>query len=91
MTSKTSVRTEKYVNYFTYNYPEPAPGEKVSLNTEIIICPWNGDHHIMRLELKGKAIPFSELPNSNYVFLINVPGSVNSRLTLPLHLMGQTF
>lgn len=75
---KASVRTEEYVNYFTYNYPEPAPGENVSLSAELAICPWNGDHHIMRLGLKGKTIPFSELPNSNYVFLIDVSGSMNS-------------
>lgn len=75
---KASVRTEEYVNYFTYNYPEPTAGENVSLSSEITVCPWNDEHHIMRLGIKGKTIPFSELPNSNYVFLIDVSGSMNS-------------
>lgn len=32
----------------------------------------------MRLGIKGKSIPFNELPNSNYVFLIDVSASMNS-------------
>lgn len=75
---KASVRTEEYVNYFTYNYPEPVSGENVSLSAELTTCPWNAEHHIMRLGLKGKTIPFNQLPNSNYVFLIDVSGSMNS-------------
>ena len=42
---KASVRTEEYVNYFTYNYPEPTAGENVSLSSEITVCPWNDEHH----------------------------------------------
>ncbi len=75
---KASVRTEKYVNYFTYNYPEPRAGENVSLSSEITVCPWNTEYYIMRLGIKGKTIPFSELPNSNYVFLIDFSGSMSS-------------
>lgn len=75
---KESVRTEEYVNYFTYNYPEPVSGENVSLSSEITTCPWNEEHYIMRLGIKGKTIPANQLPNSNYVFLIDVSGSMNS-------------
>lgn len=75
---KESVRVEEYVNYFTYNYPEPTSGENVSLSAELTTCPWNDEHHIMRLGIKGKTIPADQLPNSNYVFLIDVSGSMNS-------------
>jgi Ca-activated chloride channel family protein len=75
---KSSVRTEEYVNYFTYDYPEPVPDENVSLSTEISACPWNTDHYIMRLGIKGKTVPAGELPRSNYVFLIDVSGSMDS-------------
>lgn len=75
---KASVRTEEYLNYFTYNYPEPGQGENVSLSSDLVTCPWNEEHHILRLGIKGKTIPENQLPNSNYVFLIDVSGSMNS-------------
>lgn len=75
---KASVRTEEYVNYFTYDYPEPESGENVSLSSDIVTCPWNSAHHILRLGIKGKTIPEDLLSNSNYVFLIDVSGSMSS-------------
>lgn len=75
---KASVRIEEYINYFTFNYREPVSGENVSLESELSTCPWNGEHYLLRLGLKGKTIPVTELPNSNYVFLIDVSGSMAS-------------
>jgi len=75
---KASVRIEEYLNYFTFDYAEPENGENVSLNSELSSCPWNTEHYLMRLGMKGKTIPENELPNSNYVFLIDVSGSMNS-------------
>jgi Ca-activated chloride channel family protein len=75
---KASVRIEEYINYFTFDYPEPASGENVSLNFELSTCPWNSGHHLMRIGIKGKSIPEDELPPSNYVFLIDVSGSMDS-------------
>lgn len=75
---KASVRIEEYINYFTFDYPEPSSEENVSLNSEISKCPWNSEHYIIRLGIKGKTIPESDLANSNYVFLIDVSGSMNS-------------
>lgn len=74
-----SVRIEEYINYFTFDYPEPVDGENVSLNSELSNCPWSTDHFLMRIGMKGKTIPKNELPNSNYVFLIDVSGSMNSQ------------
>lgn len=73
-----SVRVEEYINYFTFDYPEPQNGNNVSLNSEVAVCPWNTNHHLMRIGMKGKTIPENELLNSNYVFLIDVSGSMSS-------------
>jgi Ca-activated chloride channel homolog len=73
-----SVRIEEYINYFTFDYQEPVSGENVSLESEISKCPWNSEHYLMRLGMKGITIPEDELPNSNYVFLIDVSGSMDS-------------
>ena len=75
---KESVRIEEYINYFTFDYKEPAEGENVSLESEVSKCPWNSEHFLIRLGMKGITIPQNELPNSNYVFLIDVSGSMNS-------------
>ena len=73
-----SVRVEEYLNYFTFDYPEPKAGENVGLNSEISTCPWNPAHYLIRIGMKGKTIPEAELPAANYVFLIDVSGSMNS-------------
>lgn len=73
-----SVRIEEYLNFFTYNYKEPANGENISLESELSTCPWNDSHHLMRVGMKGITIPANQLPNSNYVFLIDISGSMDS-------------
>ena len=73
-----SVRIEEYINFFTFDYPEPQTTENVSLNSEISSCPWNTEHHLLRIGIKGKTIPVAELPATNYVFLIDVSGSMDS-------------
>jgi Ca-activated chloride channel family protein len=75
---KASVRIEEYINYFTFDYPEPAENENIALNSEISTCPWNKNHYLLRLGIKGKTIPENELPDANYVFLIDVSGSMAS-------------
>ena len=74
---KASVRIEEYINYFTFDYQEPTSGENVSLESEISTCPWNAKNYLLRLGIKGLTIPANDLPNSNYVFLIDVSGSMN--------------
>lgn len=81
---RESVRIEEYVNYFTYDYPEPESGESVSVDTEVTVCPWNDGHHLIRVGLKGKHVPESELAASNYVLLVDVSGSMKARDKLAL-------
>lgn len=75
---KAAVRIEEFINYFTFNYAEPTENENVGLNSEIAICPWNTEHHILRVGMKGKTLAEADLPNANYVFLIDVSGSMSS-------------
>ncbi|MDR0830990.1 MAG: von Willebrand factor type A domain-containing protein [Prevotellaceae bacterium] len=75
---KEAVRIEEYLNYFTFDYVEPSGNENVSIETELSTCPWNQDHYLLRIGLKGKTLDLNNLPASNYVFLIDVSGSMNS-------------
>lgn len=73
-----SVRIEEYLNYFTYDYPEPAGDHTVAINGEVGDCPWNKEHKLIRLGIKGKSLKPSQMPAANFVFLIDVSGSMNS-------------
>lgn len=79
-----AVRIEEMVNYFKYEYPQPANDEPFSINTEISDAPWNKDHKLVLIGLQGKKIPTQNLPASNLVFLIDVSGSMQTAEKLPL-------
>lgn len=81
---KDAVRIEEMINYFNYDYPEPEDEHPFSVNTELSACPWNDDHQLLHVGLKGKEIDREELPASNLIFLIDVSGSMNSPHKLPL-------
>ena len=71
-----AVRIEEFLNYFTFDCPEPAAGHNIALTHEVAACPWHEGHLLMRLGIKGKAIPDDRLPPTNYVLLIDVSGSM---------------
>ncbi len=81
---KDAVRVEEMINYFSYAYPQPVDGHPVRIVTETTACPWNKQHQLMRIGVKAKEIPTKNLPPSNFVFLIDVSGSMYDANKLPL-------
>ncbi len=79
-----AVRIEEMVNYFTYSYPQPRGDVPFSVNMEVAGCPWNKEHRLVRVGLKGKEIAQDKRPPSNFVFLIDVSGSMSPSERLPL-------
>jgi Ca-activated chloride channel family protein len=79
-----AVRIEEMVNYFHYDYPQPGKKDPFSINTEMADCPWNKNHKLVLIGLQGKKIPMENLPPSNLVFLIDVSGSMEDEMKLPL-------
>jgi Ca-activated chloride channel family protein len=75
---KSSVRIEEYLNYFTFDYPAPTDNHSVAINGEVGICPWNVEHRLLRLGIKGKSLAAGDMPRANFVFLIDVSGSMDS-------------
>lgn len=71
-----AVRIEEMINYFKYEYPQPAGNDPFSINTEISDAPWNKEHKLVLIGLQGKKIPTDNLPASNLTFLIDVSGSM---------------
>lgn len=79
-----AVRIEEMINYFSYNYPQPANDKPFSITTEAAPCPWNENHQLVMIGLQGKKIDVDKLPPSNLVFLIDVSGSMMEENKLPL-------
>jgi Ca-activated chloride channel homolog len=79
-----AVRIEEMINYFDYEYAKPAGEEPFSIYTEVAACPWNPKHQLIHIGLQGKEIPVGSLPPSNFVFLVDVSGSMNDPDKLPL-------
>ncbi len=70
-----AVRVEEFINYFNFDYPNPTT-ENVSLNSETSVCPWNNEHYLLRIGIKGKDLN-GDRPPANFVFLIDVSGSMD--------------
>ncbi len=80
-----AVRVEEFINYFDYDYPLPE-NQRVpfQVSTEIAPTPWNTNTRLLRIGIQGYAVPKTQLPASNLVFLIDVSGSMSSADKLPL-------
>lgn len=82
MPPKHAVRIEEFLNYFTFDYSSPTGGDDIAIEGEISTCPWNAGHHVLRLGIKGRDLDEPAVRNSNYVFLIDVSGSMYEDLPI---------
>lgn len=72
-----SVRLEEFVNFFTYDYPEPQGDEPFAVAAEWAACPWSDGHRLLRIGLKAKDLfRTGQLPPNNLTVLIDVSGSM---------------
>lgn len=81
---KDAIRIEEFVNYFSYNYDQPTEKDPVKITTEVGECPWNKQNRLVRIGVKAKEIAKDNLPASNFVFLIDVSGSMYGPTRLDL-------
>lgn len=79
-----AVRVEEMINYFDYDYTPPQNGDPFNVISEVSECPWNTQHRLVHIGIKGREIPQQKLPPSNLVFLIDVSGSMLEEDKLPL-------
>ncbi|MDT0643106.1 VWA domain-containing protein [Zunongwangia sp. F363] len=81
---KGAIRTEELINYFNLDYNFNNDSHPIALNGEISRSPWNNANKLVRIGIKGKSIEKAGLPSSNFVFLIDVSGSMGSEDRLEL-------
>lgn len=79
-----AVRVEEMINYFDYKYSNPTDNVPVAIRTDMAVCPWNTEHQLVRIALKGRDVAKDNLPPSNLVFLLDVSGSMSDANKLPL-------
>jgi Ca-activated chloride channel family protein len=84
-----AVRIEDLINYFSYADAPPTDslengGDPFAVHMAQATAPWNAEHHLLRIALKGYEMPWAERPASNLVFLLDVSGSMNKANKLPL-------
>ncbi len=79
-----AVRIEEFINYFSYDYPQPKGKHPFSVTAEIADCPWNDDARLVHVGLQGQEMSADEIPGRNLVFLLDVSGSMNNADKLPL-------
>src|SRR6478736_7281084 len=50
---RESVRIEGMINHFPYEYPQSTVDGPFSLNLDVVTCPWEPAHRLVRIGLKG--------------------------------------
>jgi Ca-activated chloride channel family protein len=79
-----AVRIEELINYFDYGYMRPEGDVPFGLDVEIADAPWNPEHRLARIGLKGRELAPGQRPPCNLVFLLDVSGSMRAANKLPL-------
>lgn len=79
-----AVRIEEMLNYFNFNYTEPADKQVFDIQTRLTSCPWNKQNHLLFASIKSKKVALDSLPPSHLVFLIDISGSMDMPNRLPM-------
>ena len=79
---KDSVNIEQMLNYFNYSYSNNSD-EQLQSFLEIADCPWN-DNKLLSVAIKAKDYQLENVKPNNFVFLLDVSGSMNANNKLPL-------
>jgi Ca-activated chloride channel homolog len=84
MPPKAAVRIEELINYFDYDYETPINDDAFAIHSTLTSCPWNNQHQLVHIGIKGKEIKNNKLQPANLVFLVDVSGSMADENKLPL-------
>lgn len=73
-----AIRVEEFVNACRYELATPTGRQTFAIESEVAACPWNQDRELVRFSLSTRAIDAERLPPCNFVFLVDVSGSMSS-------------
>lgn len=81
---KDAVRIEEILNYFSFDSVAIPPDKHFGFASNIASCPWNKNNHLLLLKLQAPQVDLSNVPPTNFTFLIDVSGSMDKENRLPL-------
>jgi len=79
-----AVRTEELLNYFNLHRRTPEDKEVFKIESQLTGCPWDDEKQLLFLNINAKKLDLNKIPASNFVFLIDVSGSMDMPNRLPL-------
>ena len=79
-----AVRIEELINYFNLHYREPEKGDIFRMGSQLTSCPWDIQKQLLFLNISAKKLDLEKIPPCNFVFLIDVSGSMDMPNRLPL-------
>jgi len=80
-----AVRIEEMLNYFDFTCnKQEIKKEEFGIRTYLTNCPWNVGNQLLYLNLKAPKLNLDTVPASNFVFLIDISGSMDKATRLPL-------
>lgn len=79
-----AVRTEELINYFNLDHDYPDGEDVFKIKTKLTSCPWNKESRLLFININAKKIALENVPPGNFVFLIDVSGSMDMPNRLPL-------
>ena len=79
-----AIRTEELINYFNLNYKQPHGDSLFAVETQLTNCPWNNKEQLLYVNVSAKKLDLDKVPPGNFVFLIDVSGSMDMPNRLPL-------
>ncbi len=82
---KDEVKTEELINYFNFDYSaDRVSDEPFLISTAYTSCPWEADHRLIRIGIRADDL--TEKPDTNFVLVTDVSGSMMIINKLPLAL-----
>lgn len=79
-----AVRTEELINYFNLGYQQPDTNEIFHVVTKLTTCPWDKEKKLLAVNASARKLDLEKIPPGNFVFLIDVSGSMDMPNRLPL-------
>ena len=80
--SSDAVAIEQMLNYFSYSYKNET-SDALRTTIEVADCPWNDNHNLALISVNAQELIMENTKN-NFVFLIDVSGSMDSSNKLGL-------
>jgi Ca-activated chloride channel homolog len=78
-----AVRIEELLNYFDFSIDNKKE-KSFLIKTQITNCPWNNNKELLFVNTQAPTINTNKIVPSNFVFLIDVSGSMDKPNRLPL-------